>query len=83
MEQWVREFDSWDICDLCCIHLFRKTPYNYRKAFEWVERENVFEKRAGFALMAALAVHDKKVGNEKFEAFLPLIRKKQLTKEIL
>lgn len=76
MEQWVREFDSWDICDLCCIHLFRKTPYNYRKAFEWVERENVFEKRAGFALMAALAVHDKKAGNEKFEAFLPLIKEK-------
>lgn len=43
---------------------------------EWVERENVFEKRAGFTLIATLAVHDKKAGNEKFAVFLPLIKEK-------
>jgi 3-methyladenine DNA glycosylase AlkD len=75
MEKWVMDFDSWDICDLCCGNLFDRTPLAFRKAFEWSSREEEFVKRAGFVLMAALSVHDKKADNEEFLDFLPVIKK--------
>lgn len=75
MERWVMDFDSWDICDDCCGSLFDKTPFAYRKALEWSEREEEFVKRAGFAMMAELAVHDKSAEDRKFLQFLPAIRR--------
>jgi 3-methyladenine DNA glycosylase AlkD len=75
MELWVRDFDSWDVCDQCCSALFDKTPFAYSKAAEWGRREEEFVKRAGFALMAALSVHDKKAADAAFLAFLPIIKK--------
>jgi len=75
MEKWVHEFDSWDVCDQVCSNLFDKTPFAHRKAVEWSGKEEEFVKRAGFVMMAALAVHDKAVSNPIFERFLPLIRK--------
>lgn len=75
MEKWVSEFDSWDVCDQCCINLFRKLPFAREKVFEWSLREEEFVKRAAFALIAVLAVHDKKADDEKFEEFFPLIIK--------
>jgi 3-methyladenine DNA glycosylase AlkD len=73
LEEWVKDFDSWDVCDQVC-NLFEQTQYAYSKATEWVNRKEEFVKRAAFALMAGLAVHDKKVGNEQFEQFFPLIK---------
>jgi len=73
MESWVRDFDSWDVCDNVCGNLFDKTPWAYAKAEVWSTREREFERRAGFALMAWLAVHDKKAPDDKFLRFLPLI----------
>jgi len=75
MEGWVKDFDSWDVCDLTCSNLFDKTPYAYKKAVEWSGRGEEFVKRAGFVLMAVLSVHDKKAGNKKFEQFFALIKK--------
>ena len=75
LEGWVREFDSWDVCDQCCGNLFDKTPYAYRKALQWSKRRDEFVKRAGFVLMAELAVHDKRARNAAFEQFLPVIRR--------
>lgn len=75
MERWVREFDSWDLCDQACSNLFDKTQYAYKKAAEWSSRNEEFVKRAGFALMAALAVQDKKALDGDLERFLPYIRK--------
>ncbi len=75
MEAWVQDFDSWDLCDQCCSNLFDRTPYARQKAVEWAGSEDEFVKRAGFVLMAALSVHDKKAGDAVFLAFLPLIRK--------
>ena len=74
MERWVRDFDSWDVCDQVCSNLFDKTELAYHKADEWSRREEEFVKRAAFALMAALAVHDKKEPDSTFERFLPLIK---------
>ncbi|UCH35755.1 MAG: DNA alkylation repair protein [Armatimonadota bacterium] len=75
MERWVRDFDSWDVCDQCCSNLFDKTPFAYEKALEWSARDEEFVKRAGFVLMAALSVHDKGATDESFESFLPIIKR--------
>ena len=75
MESWVKDFDSWDVCDQCCSNLFDKTKFAHRKADEWSKREEEFIKRAGFVLMAALAVHDKKAEDEDFLKFLPIIKR--------
>jgi len=73
MEAWVKDFNSWDICDQVCSNLFDRTSFAYRKALEWVRRDEEFVKRAGYVLMAALAVHDKKASDEVFLTFLPII----------
>jgi 3-methyladenine DNA glycosylase AlkD len=75
METWVKDFDSWAICDGCCLYLFRKTPFAYQKCFEWSERKEEYVKRAGFVMMAVLSVHDKKAPDEKFEQFFPIIKR--------
>ncbi len=73
MEAWVRDFDSWDVCDGACGRLFWRTPQAYGKAREWAAAEPEFVRRAGFALIAWLAVHDKKAEDSAFIDLLPLI----------
>jgi 3-methyladenine DNA glycosylase AlkD len=75
MEAWVRDFDSWDVCDLCCGNLFGKTRLAYDKAIDWSGREEEFVKRAGFVMMATLAVHDKDAPDEMFKGFLSIIER--------
>jgi 3-methyladenine DNA glycosylase AlkD len=71
---WIKDFDSWDVCDQCCMNLFDRLPFAYEKAIEFTKRNREFEKRAGFALMACLAWHDKEEGDEKFAAFFPYMK---------
>jgi 3-methyladenine DNA glycosylase AlkD len=73
MEEWASGFDSWDIVDNCCGNLFDKTPFAVPKAHEWSKRREEYIKRAGFVLMAELAVHDKRTSNKTFLEFLPVI----------
>ena len=73
MDRWVRDCDSWDVVDGSCGNLFDKTPFAVAKAKEWCNREEEFVKRAGFVLMAELAVHDKQAKDGLFLEFLPLI----------
>ena len=75
MERWVKDFDSWAVCDGTCLNLFRKTPFAHRKCREWSSRPEEFVKRGGFTLMACLAVHDKGAPDGTFLAFLPLIQR--------
>ena len=75
IEQWICEFDSWDVCDEVCMNLFEKLPLAYKKAVEWSSRNEEFVKRAGFTLMARLAVSDKKAEDEKFIELFPCIKK--------
>lgn len=74
-DNWAKEFDSWDVCDQCCNNLFRKTRFAYKKCVKWSRAEKEFVKRAGFVLMATLAVGDKKAPDERFLRFLPLIKR--------
>jgi 3-methyladenine DNA glycosylase AlkD len=74
MEKWANDFDAWDVCDQVCGTLFDKTPYAYQKATQWCQQEREFVRRAGFVMMAELAVHDKKAQDEAFLQFFPLIK---------
>ncbi len=73
MEAWAAEFDNWATVDACCMHLFRETPWAFAKARTWSGRPEEFVRRAGFTLMATLAVHAKKEPATTFLALLPLI----------
>lgn len=72
-ESWVKQINSWDICDGFTGSLIDKTSFAYEKAIEWSHREQEFVRRAGFALMAWLPVHDKKAPDSNFDEFFPLI----------
>lgn len=74
-ESWVRDLESWDLCDQLCGNLLDRTSFAFRKAIEWSGREDLFVKRAGFSLMATAAVHRKEVPDARFERFLPPIRR--------
>ncbi len=75
IERWVNDFDSWDVCDQCCMNLLEKTKFAYQKATEWSSNDKEFIKRAGFVLMARLAVSDKKADDKQFEPFFPVIKR--------
>jgi 3-methyladenine DNA glycosylase AlkD len=75
MDRWVRDFDNWDVCDGTCCHLFTFAGPAWQKAIPWSGRKAEFQKRAGFALMAYLAVHDKNAVDSKYLRLLPIIRR--------
>lgn len=75
MDRWVADFDSWDVCDQVCMNLFDRTPFVYAKACEWADREEEFVRRAGFAMMAALAIRSRKTPVEQLESFFPIIER--------
>lgn len=73
MESWVADLDSWDVCDLLMNNLFRRTERAWSKAAEWSMRTAPYVKRAGFVLMATLAVHDKAADDDRFRPMLALV----------
>jgi 3-methyladenine DNA glycosylase AlkD len=75
MDSWIKDFNSWDVCDQCCMNLFSKISMAWEKAIEWTKHKKEFEKRAGFVLMACLAWYDKKSPDKKFLVFLPVIKR--------
>ncbi|MFC2070423.1 DNA alkylation repair protein [Chloroflexota bacterium] len=75
IDMWVNDFDSWDVCDQCCMNLFRETGYAYKKAVEWSSSEKEYVKRAGFVMMAQLAVSDKEAPDSSLEPFLLIIKR--------
>jgi 3-methyladenine DNA glycosylase AlkD len=76
MEGWAKDFDSWAVVDGACNNLFRKTAFAHRKAIEWAKREEEYVKRAGFSMMACLAVHDKQAPDAQFLRFLAIVKRK-------
>jgi len=75
MEKWVKTFENWEICDSFCMGLFAKSKFAVTKIMEWTERKPEFEKRAGFAIMAAYCMANKTSNNEIFEQFFPIIKR--------
>lgn len=72
-ELWVSDFDSWDLTDQTCANLFRQLPWAWEKIWQWGGRPEEFVRRAGFTLLAVLAVHDRDVPDERFESYFPLL----------
>jgi 3-methyladenine DNA glycosylase AlkD len=75
MEDWVKDIDSWDVCDQVCMNLFEKTPLAWKKILDWSGREEEFVKRTAFALIACLAWHDKDAEDERFIKLFPVIKR--------
>jgi 3-methyladenine DNA glycosylase AlkD len=73
MDEWVKDFNSWDLCDQCCNNLFGRTKWAHQKIFEWSASHSEFIKRAGFVLLAVLAVHDKSTNDNEFKRYLHLL----------
>jgi len=75
MDKWVADFDSWDVCDLCCSNLFDKTGFVDKKIKSYANRKEEFVKRTAFALIACLSVHDKELKDKDFEKYFAIIKK--------
>jgi 3-methyladenine DNA glycosylase AlkD len=75
MDRWCRDFDNWGICDTVCFFLFDRTPHAWRKVEKWARRRDEFGKRAAFALLASLALHDRDTGDAPFLRCLPLVER--------
>jgi 3-methyladenine DNA glycosylase AlkD len=73
MDRWAKEFDNWGVCDTLCFSLFDRTPHAWRKVEQWARKDAEFVKRAGFALLACLALHDKAAADAPFLKSLKLI----------
>ncbi len=72
--EWVKDIDNWDLCDQFVLNLLWRTNYAYEIAKEFCKDDEEFVKRAGLALIAKLAMSNKKANEGKFKEFLPLIR---------
>lgn len=73
MDHWVSSLRAWDVCDQACLNAFVRSPLAWAAIPRWAAREPEFEKRAGFALLAVAAVHQKARPDADFLARLPLI----------
>lgn len=73
MDDWAKGFASWDVCDQVCGSAFLASPLAWSKVTEWSTRNEEFVRRAAFALLATLAVHDKKASDERFKKVLALV----------
>jgi 3-methyladenine DNA glycosylase AlkD len=73
MDSWVKGFASWDVCDQTCLNAFSKSPLAWRKVTVWAQRKDEFVRRAAFALLATLAVHDKQAPDQDFITALALV----------
>jgi 3-methyladenine DNA glycosylase AlkD len=75
MDRWCRDFDNWGLCDTVCFVLFDRTSHAWPKVAQWSRRRDEFVKRAAFALLASLALHDKQSPDAPFVKSLSLIER--------
>jgi len=75
MDRWCRDFDNWGICDTVCFKLFDRTPYAFDKIHAWADLPGEFAKRASFALLASVALHDKQASDKLFIEAMALIER--------
>lgn len=73
MDEWCRAFDNWGICDTACFTLFDRTPHAWTKVKSWSALKPEYQRRAAFALLWGLTVHDKSSGDAPFLNGLKLI----------
>jgi 3-methyladenine DNA glycosylase AlkD len=79
MNAWAAGFENWADCDTVCFKLWDRTPFAWEKARQWSNSPREFVKRAGFALMASLALHDKATPDKRFLPSCPSSRRARVT----
>jgi 3-methyladenine DNA glycosylase AlkD len=75
MDRWAKSFENWADTDTVCFCLFDRTPHAWGRVRAWSTRKGEFEKRAAFALIASMALHDKKGPDAPFLKSLALIER--------
>lgn len=75
MDSWVKDFNSWDVCDQVCDNLLQHTKFAYKKIDRWSTRDEEFVKRAAFALIACRTVHDSQAPDNVFLKLLRIIKR--------
>jgi len=75
MEQWVRQFDNWAVCDTTVGKLFSRVPGAFETAVRWSRNRREFIKRAGYAMMAYLTIRQKEAENTKFIRLFPHLQR--------
>lgn len=73
MNAWADDFDNWAIVDTVCFHLFDRTPLAWKLIPQWAKAKAEFKKRAAFALLWSLSMHDKAATDKAFTDGLKLI----------
>jgi 3-methyladenine DNA glycosylase AlkD len=75
MDAWCEDFDNWAIVDTVCFNLFDRTAHSWSKVDQWAASDREFTKRAGFALLWSLALHDKVTHDDQFVHGLELVER--------
>jgi 3-methyladenine DNA glycosylase AlkD len=75
MDAWCEDFDNWAIVDTVCFNLFDRTAHAWSKVDQWATSDHEFIKRAGFALLWSLALHDREAPDDRFVHGLGLIER--------
>jgi 3-methyladenine DNA glycosylase AlkD len=75
MDRQARDFDNWAICDTLCFALWVRSPHAFAKIRKWSGQRAEFVKRAAFALLASVALKDRRASDAEFLRCLPLIEK--------
>lgn len=74
MDKWVADFDSWDVCDQCCLNLLDKVGFVDKKIKSYARAKEEFIKRTAFTLIACLAFHNKELKDKDFEKYFTIIK---------
>jgi 3-methyladenine DNA glycosylase AlkD len=73
MDRWCADFDNWALCDTVCFSLFDRAPHAWSRLEPWARDDREFVRRASFALLWSLALHDRSAGDPLFVAGLALV----------
>src|SRR4249919_1976970 len=75
MDAWCEDFDNWAVVDTVCFNLFDRTAHAWSKVDQWAYSDREFTKRAAFALLWSLALHDRKAHDDRFAHGLELVER--------
>jgi len=74
-EAWLEEVDSWEVCDQLCQNLLQNAAWAQERALKWAGRPEEFVKRAGFVVLARLAVTGKAEPEDIRARYLPALER--------
>ena len=73
MDRWCADFDNWALCDTVCFSLFDRAPRAWTRLDPWARDGRELVRRAAFALLWSLALHDTAAADARFVEGLALL----------